>query len=217
MFLITTYSGMHSTLITLPWDPSRSLSIGAWYQIAAIVYILYFINAVNISDGLDGLAAGTGFPVLMLFGVVATLFGLGFGSSVIQQVIGASSLHLALVISAFLGALLAFLWFNSKPAQVFMGDSGSHALGSLIAVSALLLKIELVALVASGVFLVEFLTSLLQIFAIRLKGRKLFRIAPIHHMYEQNGLAENKIVSRFRILGILCVILASLFFSFKYL
>lgn len=217
MFLVNSYSGMHSTRISLPWNPSRMIDIGAWYQIAALLYILYFVNAVNITDGLDGLAAGTGFSILGLFSIVAIVFGLGFGISVIQPVISSSSLHLALVVCSFLGGLLAFLWYNSNPAQVFMGDCGSHALGALLAVTALLLKIELVAIVASGVFLVEFLTSLLQIMAIRMRGRKLFSIAPIHHMYEQDGVPENKIVSRFKILGILCIIVASIFFTYKYL
>ncbi|AEC01880.1 phospho-N-acetylmuramoyl-pentapeptide-transferase [Parasphaerochaeta coccoides] len=217
MFLVNSYSGMRSTHISLPWNPAKTIDIGAWYQIAALFYILYFVNAVNITDGLDGLAAGTGFSILVLFFLIAIIFGLGFGSSVIQSVISGSSLHLALVICAFLGGLLAFLWYNSNPAQVFMGDCGSHALGTLIAVTALLLKIELIALLASGVFLVEFMTSLLQIVTIRAWGRKFFSIAPIHHMYEQKGMSENKIVSRFRILGILCVIVAFIFFTYKYL
>lgn len=208
---------LQETVITLPWNPAKSIDIGGWYRLAALIYILYFVNAVNITDGLDGLAAGNAFPVVLMITVISVIFGYGIYGDYIQPSVAAGGMGLAVVGAAALGALLAFLWFNSKPAQMFMGDCGSHAIGAVIAIGALLLKVELVVLVASGVFLIEFATSFIQIIAIRLKGRKVFPIAPLHHVYEREGMSENKIVDRFRIVGYLCVVVASIFFLVKYL
>lgn len=210
-------SRLQETVVTIPWNPAKSFDIGGWYRLAAMIYILYFVNAVNITDGLDGLAAGNAFPVVLMITIISVIFGYGIYGEYIQPSVAAGGMDLAIVGAAVLGALLAFLWFNSKPAQMFMGDCGSHAIGSVLAVSALLLKIELVVLVASGVFLVEFATSFIQIIAIRMKGRKVFPIAPLHHVYERQGISENKIVDRFRIVGYLCVVIASILFLVKYL
>ncbi len=210
-------SQLQETVVTIPWNPEKTLDIGGWYRLAALIYILYFVNAVNITDGLDGLAAGNAFPVVLMITVISVIFGYGVYGDYIQPTVAAGGMDLAVVCASVLGALLAFLWFNSKPAQMFMGDCGSHAIGSVIAICALLLKIELVVLVASGVFLVEFATSFIQIFAIRVKGRKVFPIAPLHHVYERQGISENKIVDRFRIVGYLCVVVASILFLVKYL
>lgn len=210
-------SQLQETVVTIPWNPAKSIDIGGWYRIASLIYILYFVNAVNISDGLDGLAAGNAFPVVLMITIISVVFGYGIYGDYIQPTVAAGGMDMAVVGAAVLGALLAFLWFNSKPAQMFMGDCGSHAIGSVIAIFALLLKIEFVVLVASGVFLVEFATSFIQIFAIRVKGRKVFSIAPLHHVYERQGMSENKIVDRFRIVGYLCVAAASILFLVKYL
>jgi phospho-N-acetylmuramoyl-pentapeptide-transferase len=215
--LMTLFSDLQETLVTIPWNPAKSIDIGGWYRLAALVYMLYFVNAVNITDGLDGLAAGNAFPVVLMITVVSAIFGYGIYGDYIQPTVAAGGVDLAIVGAAVLGSLLAFLWFNTKPAQMFMGDCGSHAIGALIAISALLLKIELVVLVASGVFLIEFATSFIQILAIRTKGKKVFPIAPLHHVYERKGLSENKIVDRFRIVGYLCVVIASILFLVKYI
>ena len=210
-------SGLRSTVVTLPWDPSVSWDMGLWYPIIALIYIVYFVNAVNITDGLDGLATGSAIPGLLLIAILATLFGFGFHSRFIQETISAGAMDLALVVSAIIGALLAFLWYNGLKAQVFMGDCGSHAIGALIAVSALLMKIELVVLVASGMFLLECLSSFVQILSIRLLHKKVFSMAPIHHHFEKRGMEESKIVTRFHIGSMLCAVLAGLLFMVKYL
>ena len=151
------------------------IELGFAYYVFACFYILYFVNAVNITDGLDALAAGSSLPLLML------LLLLGMRSN------GMAS-------SALLGSLLAFLLFNRKPAKYFMGDCGSHALGAYIAISALLMGFEVVIFLASGLFLVELATSLIQIISIRRFGRKVFTIAPLHHAYELKGVDEGRIV-----------------------
>jgi phospho-N-acetylmuramoyl-pentapeptide-transferase len=111
---------------------------------------------------------------------------------------------------------LAFLWYNGPKAQVFMGDVGSHAIGALIAISALLMKVELTVLVASGVFIVECASSFLQILSIRLFDRKIFRMAPLHHHFEKMGIAEARITLRFQITAVMLTVVAAILFMVKY-
>lgn len=216
LWLHTRASGLQSTVVTLPWNASVSWNIGVWYPILFLVYTVMFVNAVNITDGLDGLAAGSALPPLFLLGIIAALFGFGKYGQFVQPSILQGGLDLLIVIAASVGGLLAFLWFNGPKAQVFMGDTGSHAIGALIAVSALLLKVELTALVASGVFLVECLSSFMQIVSIRLFGKRVFAMAPLHHHFEKKGVEENRIVARFFIASALFTVLAGVFFMVKY-
>ena len=157
---------------------SFTLELGTAYYAFACMYVLYFVNAVNITDGLDALAAGSSMPLLVLLLLLARRSGI-------------------IASPALIGSLLAFLVFNRKPAKYFMGDCGSHALGAYIAVSALVMGCEAVLFFASGLFLVELATSLIQIISIRRFGRKVFTIAPLHHAYELKGVAEGRIVSFF--------------------
>jgi phospho-N-acetylmuramoyl-pentapeptide-transferase len=154
------------------------LDLGIGYYVFALLYILYFVNAVNITDGLDALAAGSTFPMLLLLIMFSQ-----------RQGVPASS--------ALLGSLFAFLFFNLPPARYFMGDCGSHALGAYIAMSALLMGCELAIFLASGLFLLELASSLIQIISIRRFGRKVFTIAPLHHAYELKGVKEGRIVLGF--------------------
>jgi phospho-N-acetylmuramoyl-pentapeptide-transferase len=183
--------GLLSTEVTIPFL-SKTYDWGPAYFACAFLYILYFCNAVNIADGLDGLAAGGSLPLLFLLLAVSAVSGL------------------SLFLSAFVGSVLAFLWFNLHPARYFMGDCGSQPLGAVIAVSALVAKAEWFVLIASGMFLVEFSSSLIQIVAIRGTGKKVFPIAPLHHVFEQNGMAERTIVSRYDIVSWGCTALAFL-------
>lgn len=162
-----------------------TLALGPWYWILAFCYLLFFVNAVNITDGLDTLAAGSSIPLLLLISAIAIRRGSQPPASL-------------------LGALTVFLFFNAHPARYFMGDVGSHALGSSIAVYALLFKVEVMLLVAAGLFLVELATSLIQIISIRRFGYKVFTIAPLHHAYELKGLGERTIVRRFVMASWVC-------------
>lgn len=182
-------------LLFLASDKAFSLRspLGVLSYLLALLYILYFVNAVNITDGLDALAAGSALPLLMLLAFLSMRRG------------GAYS-------PALIGSILAFLLFNKKPARYFMGDCGSHALGGYIAVSALLLNAELLLLVASGLFLVEFFSSLIQIIAIRSTGKGVFSIAPLHHALERKGVKEQRIVYSFTLVSWLCSLVGSLLF-----
>ncbi len=158
------------------------LDLGIGYYLFALFYILYFVNAVNITDGLDALAAGSSLPMLLLLVMLSYKQG-------------------SLASSALLGSLLAFLFFNLPPARYFMGDCGSHALGAYIAISALLMGCELALFLASGLFLLELASSLIQIISIRRFGRKVFIIAPLHHAYELKGVKEGRIVIAFTLVS----------------
>ncbi len=182
-----------SLTLLLPLVRGQSLSLGVLYYPFALLYILYFVNAVNITDGLDALAGGSSLPLLLLIALVS------FSSK-------------APFSGALIASLSAFLLFNRKPARYFMGDCGSHALGGYIAVSALMLNVEVLVLVASGLFLLEFATSLIQIIAIRSTGRKVFSIAPLHHAYELKGVAERTIVGRFTLVSWFFALLGLLLF-----
>ncbi|MGH0052183.1 MAG: hypothetical protein ACQ5SW_02175, partial [Sphaerochaetaceae bacterium] len=167
------------------------LDFGFIYYLFALLYILYFVNAVNITDGLDALAAGSSLPILLLILLLSQKQG-GMASS------------------ALVGSLLAFLFFNLPPARYFMGDCGSHALGAYIAMSALLLGSELVLFLASGLFLLELASSLIQIISIRRFGRKVFSIAPLHHAYELKGVKEGYIVLSFTLVSWVFVVVSLL-------
>ncbi len=175
LLIILKQRGLISTTLDLGFV---SLSLGPAYYLFALVYVLYFVNAINITDGLDALAAGSSLPMLLLILVFSSQRSLPVSSSL-------------------LGSLLAFLWFNRRPAKYFMGDCGSHALGGYLAISALLLKAEVALFVASGLFLVELASSLIQIISIRKFGKKVFTIAPLHHAYELKGVKETHIVISF--------------------
>ena len=216
LYLISQTSGLVSTIVAHPWDPSISWDIRMWYPIACMFYLVMFVNAVNISDGLDGLATGIALSPLFLIGVLAALFGTGFHAEVVQSSISTGSLDLLIVIAACIGGLLAFLWYNGPKAQVFMGDTGSHAIGALIAVSALLMKVELTVLVASAVFIIEGASSFIQIISIRLFHRKIFSIAPLHHHFEEKGVSEGRIVTRFHIASAVATVVAGVLFMVKY-
>ena len=175
-------------------------------------------NAVNLTDGLDGLATGLTAIVAGAFAVFAYLFGRFDTSRYLGVMHLAGSGELAVFCGALMGAALGFLWFNAHPAQVFMGDTGSLAIGGALGTVAILLKAEFLLLIAGGVFVVETVSVLLQVWVYRWnrhrRGReyadahRVFRMAPLHHHFEKLGWAEPQVVTRFYILGFLCAMLA---------
>jgi phospho-N-acetylmuramoyl-pentapeptide-transferase len=187
----------------------------------APVYILFVSlvvsgssNAVNLTDGLDGLAAGLCVIALVTFGIFAYLIGRVDTSGYLGLLYLPGSGELAVFAAALAGGAVGFLWYNAPPAEVFMGDTGSLALGGALAVMAILLKAEFLLLIVGGVFVAEALSVMLQVGWFKYtnrrfgEGRRLFRMAPIHHHFEKLGWAEPKVVIRFWILGILCSMVA---------
>lgn len=216
LWMFNQNSGLISTQVAHPWNPSISWNIGMWYPIAFLLYMVLFVNAVNISDGLDGLATGIALSPMLLLAILATVFGTGVHAELVQGPIREGGLELLVVTAASIGALLAFIWYNGPKAQVFMGDTGSHAIGALIAVSALLMKVELTILVASGIFIVECASSFIQILSIRLFNKRVFAIAPLHHHFEKKGVSESRIVTRFHVSSVILTVCAGILFMVKY-
>ncbi len=193
--------------------PGSPLAKGV-YVLMVIFIVTAVSNAVNITDGLDGLAAGTSAIVAVVLGIFAYVSG---------NIVMARYLNIAYIpyagellvfAAALIGACVGFLWYNCHPAQVFMGDTGSLALGGAIGVMALMVKVELLLPIICGVFFVEILSVMIQVTYFRYtkrrtgEGKRIFRMAPLHHHFELGGLHESKIVTRFWIVTILLAIVA---------
>ena len=199
VFLIVSRTG---TDLYLPFFSGIVLELGPFYYVFAMVMIVCFGNAVNLTDGLDGLAT---FPVIiasLAFLVIVYLSGnVKFAEYLgIPHVPGAG--ELAIFAAAIIGACLAFLWFNAPPAAVFMGDTGSLALGGALATIAVTAQHELVLVIIGGLFVVEALSVIIQVAWYKRTGKRVFRMAPIHHHFEQLGWPESTVVIRFWIVSI---------------
>jgi len=189
-----------------------------WAWLIFIPLVIFVVTAVsngaNITDGLDGLATGTS----AIIGVVLAIFAFVSGNLVFSDYLNImfipESGELTVFISAFVGACIGFLWYNSFPAQVFMGDTGSLALGGIIAVFAISIRKELLIPLFCGVFLIENISVMLQVSYFKYtkkrygEGRRIFLMAPLHHHYQKVGYHESKIVSRFWIVGIILAVLS---------
>jgi len=190
---------------------------GRWTWIVfvlVVIYILTFIsNGANLTDGLDGLATGSSAIIGATLGILAYVSGNYDLASYLNIMYIPYSGELAVFVSAFIGATVGFLWYNSYPAQVFMGDTGSLALGGIIAVFAVLIRKELFIPILCGVFLVENFSVILQVGWFKYTrrrygtGRRIFLMAPLHHHFQKKGYAEPKIVIRFLIIGLLLAVI----------
>ena len=182
------------------------------YMLMIIIVILACSNGTNLTDGMDGLASGTSAIVGVTLGVIAWLSGDALKSDYlnIMHIPGAG--EVAIFLSAFVGALLGFLWFNTYPAQVFMGDTGSLTIGGIIGVSAVLIRKELLLPLLCGIFLMESLSVLIQRYWFKYtkkkygEGRRVFLMAPLHHHFQKQGIPEPRIVTRFWIIGIILAV-----------
>jgi phospho-N-acetylmuramoyl-pentapeptide-transferase len=183
------------------------------YILVAIFIITAVSNGANITDGIDGLAAGTSAIIGLTIAIFAYLSGNAIFSQYLNIMYIPNSGELVIFTAAFIGACVGFLWYNSYPAQVFMGDTGSLMLGGVIAVLALTLRKEWLIPVMCGVFLVENLSVMIQVAYFKYtkkkygEGRRVFLMSPLHHHYQKKGIHESKIVSRFWIVGILLAVI----------
>ncbi|MEE2669710.1 MAG: phospho-N-acetylmuramoyl-pentapeptide-transferase [Gemmatimonadota bacterium] len=199
----------------LPFFSDLSLLFEPWLYVVFVGFIVSgSSNAVNITDGLDGLAAGLTAIAAATFGVFAYLLGRVDSSAYLGLFYLPGAGELTVLALSLAGGCLGFLWFNAHPAEVFMGDTGSLALGGAIGAMAILLKAEFLLAIVGGVFVMEALSVILQVSYFRYSaakygsGRRLFRMAPIHHHFEQSGWPESKVIVRFWIMGILCAMIA---------
>jgi phospho-N-acetylmuramoyl-pentapeptide-transferase len=199
---------------TVPFLKNLEFDLGISYIPIVVFIITYTSNAVNLTDGLDGLAIGTVGIVALTLAIIAYVSGHAEWSKYLTIPFLRGNGELAIYCSALVGAALGFLWFNSYPAQVFMGDTGSLALGGVIGAMCVLMKKELLLPTLGGVFLMETLSVIIQRMYFKYtkkkfgEGRRVFRMAPIHHHFELLGWPEPKIVTRFYIIAILFMILS---------
>ena len=179
-----------------------------------VIIVTAVSNGANITDGLDGLATGTSAIIGTTLAIFAYLSGNIVFADYLNIIYIPNASELVIFISAFVGACIGFLWYNSFPAKVFMGDTGSLALGGVIAVFAIAIRKELLIPVFCGVFLIENLSVIIQVAYFKYtkkrhgEGRRVFLMSPIHHHYQKKGIHEAKIVSRFWILAILLAVLS---------
>jgi len=207
VFLAMTATLPAHTELIVPFFKLLTIPLGG----VGFVVLTYFVivgssNAVNLTDGLDGLAI---MPTVMVAGALA-LFAYVAGNIVFSRYLGVPYVpgagELAVFCTALAGAGLGFLWFNAYPAEVFMGDVGALALGAAIGVVAVIVRQEIVLFVMGGVFVVETLSVVLQVGSFKLTGKRIFRMAPLHHHYELKGWKENQVVVRFWIISMMLVL-----------
>jgi phospho-N-acetylmuramoyl-pentapeptide-transferase len=194
----------------IPFVKHAVIPVMPWWLLLGLLYgwVVGFSNAINLTDGLDGLAAGCTISVAIVFAIMAYLADHVFLSEylLISHVPGTG--ELSVICGALIGGCMAFLWFNSHPAEVFMGDTGSLALGGLIGVMAFMIHQPLTLVIAGGVFVLEAVSVILQVGWFKVtrrrfgEGRRLFRMAPVHHHFQKLGWPETKVVLRFWILSL---------------
>lgn len=206
--LLLYFSTGFDTRLSLPFFKTVHPDLGVFYIPFAMLVMVGASNAVNLTDGLDGLAIGPMIIAAATFLLLAYLAGNANLASYLQisSIQGAG--ELAVLCGAMAGAGLGFLWFNSYPAQVFMGDVGSLSLGGSLGTIAVITKNELVLVIVGGIFVVEALSVIVQVISFRYWGRRVFRMAPIHHHFELKGWPEPKIIVRFWIISIILALIA---------
>ena len=200
--------------VMLSWMGENAASLTWIVFILMVIFVVTAVsNGANMTDGLDGLATGTSAIIGATLGILAYVSGNVFFADYLNIMYIPNSGELVIYMAAFVGACVGFLWYNSYPAQVFMGDTGSLALGGIIAVFAIAIRKELLIPVLCGVFLVENLSVMLQVGYFKYtkkkfgEGRRIFKMAPLHHHYQKLGIHESKIVTRFWIAGVMLAIL----------
>jgi len=198
----------HDSRLIFPFFKRVMPDLGNWYILFGMFVIVGSANAVNLTDGLDGLAIG---PVLiasatfMLFCYLAGNFKF---ATYLQIPFVKGSGELTILCGALVGSGLGFLWFNTYPAQVFMGDVGSLSLGAALGTIAVITKQEMLLVIVGGIFVIEALSVIIQVVSYQLRKKRVFRMAPIHHHFELKGWAEPKIIVRFWIIGIILGLIA---------
>ena len=212
LFLAWVQSGFNVNLspnadLIVPFFKSISYPLGVWGFIALTYCVIVgSSNAVNLTDGLDGLAI---MPTVMVGGALG-IFAYVIGNAIFSKYLGFPHIpgagELAVICGAICGAGLGFLWFNAYPAEVFMGDVGALALGASLGTVAVIVRQEIVLFIMGGVFVVETLSVMIQVISFKTRGKRVFRMAPIHHHFELQGWKENQVVVRFWIITMLLVL-----------
>ena len=205
--ILSTEPNLH-TRVEVPGFRSLLFPLGAAYVLFVMVILVSSSNAVNLTDGLDGLAAGASIMSLLAYTAIAYVVSRSDWSQYLYLIYVPEAAELTVFGAALLGAGLGFLWFNCHPADVFMGDTGSLALGGAIGTMAVLTKQELLLIVVGGLFVMEALSVLLQVASFKLRGKRIFKMAPIHHHFELAGWSETKVTIRFWIISLIFALMS---------
>lgn len=198
----------YSDVLSIPFFKRWLFDLGLFYIPFSVLVIVGSSNAVNLTDGIDGLAVGLVGIALIANMVLVYISGNAKFAQYLQVLFLPGTGELTVVCGAMLGASLGFLWFNSYPASVFMGDVGSLSLGGALGTLAIITKHEIVLAVVGGIFVIETLSVVLQVASFKLRGKRIFRMAPIHHHFELKGWHESKVIIRFWIVGIMLALLS---------
>jgi phospho-N-acetylmuramoyl-pentapeptide-transferase len=203
VLLVLQNQGAYNTRLIFPFFKRLIPDLGVLYLPFVILSLVSWSNAVNLTDGLDGLAISTFAISAATFTALAYVTGHRVLAEYLLLVRFPQSAELTVFCGALVGASLGFLWYNAYPAEIFMGDVGSLALGGAIGTVATLIKQELLLVIVGGVFVIEALSVVIQVGSFKLTGKRVFRMAPIHHHFEEIGWSEPKVISRFVIVAII--------------
>jgi phospho-N-acetylmuramoyl-pentapeptide-transferase len=200
-FISQLASGSYGTSLLFPFVKDLALNLGYFYILFGGFVVVAAGNSVNLTDGLDGLAIVPVMVAAACFGLIAYLVGSQTYADYLLLNGVPGTAELAVVCGALIGAGLGFLWFNAPPAQIFMGDTGSLALGGALGTIAVATKHEIVLAIIGGLFVLETVSVIVQVTSFRLTGKRVFRMAPIHHHFEHLGWTESQVVIRFWIIS----------------
>jgi phospho-N-acetylmuramoyl-pentapeptide-transferase len=192
-----------ATSLALPFFKSVLIDLGWFFVVFGVLVIVGTSNAVNLTDGLDGLAIGPVMIAASVFAVISYLVGNSIFSDYLQVHYVPGAGELTVFCGALVGAGLGFLWFNAPPAMVFMGDTGSLSMGAALGSVSVVTKHELVLAIVGGLFVLETVSVIVQVVSFKLTGKRVFQMAPLHHHFEKKGWAEPTIVIRFWIIAMI--------------
>lgn len=208
MFVLYDVIGLSSDL-ALPFLKGVKPDLGLWYVPFAVLVIVGASNAVNLTDGLDGLVSVPSIVAFLAYGVLAYVAGNAVISEYLAVQFVPGSGELAVMCGAVVGACVGFLWYNAHPASIFMGDVGSLPLGAMLGYVAVVTKNEILLILIGGIFVLETVSVITQVISFKLTGKRVFKMAPLHHHFELKGWSESKVIVRFWIIAIILA-LASL-------
>ena len=196
-----------STSVAIPFFKHFFIPLGIFFWVWSILVMIGSSNAVNLTDGLDGLAIVPVAIAAASFGLIAYLVGREDFSTYLQIAYVPGTAELTIICGALVGGAMGFLWFNAPPAMIFMGDTGSLAMGGLLGTMAIIVKHELVLLIIGGLFVMETLSVIIQVASFKLTGKRVFKMAPVHHHFEKIGWSEPTIVIRFWIIAVVLALI----------
>ncbi len=208
VFKYNSILGVCAGCFYMPFVKNGVINLGLFYIVFAIFVIVGSSNAVNLTDGLDGLAVGPSLTTIMPLAVFAYISGNVIFSRYLHVPYIAGVGELSVLLAALAGALLGFLWYNCYPAEIFMGDTGSLAIGAMLGIVAVAVKEEIVLAIAGGIFVLETLSVIIQVASYKTRGERVFKMAPIHHHFELKGWPESKVIVRFWIISLVLALLS---------